>query len=329
MKRNPFARLDVPLMLERLDIKARRIGDGRRLAASCPSPEHNDKAPSWFIRDNPGEPHHGSHKCQGCGFGGGAKMLAMTLLNLDEEDARAWLLDFTAPLPMPSKVELEVLELAHRGGFELPSCFRIEPLESWPDEHRDYLLNTRRVAPWQVERWGLGYVAKCRCPKRRHADRIAIPIRDELGHACSYTSRAIGPARLRHVEPGMAEHAQPCVFGEQHWHGAKVLVTTEGSFDALAVEALLGLDTKRAVVALRGSSPHPITLNKLTLFERIVVLTDPDQAGDKARAIINACGRHADIIDAALPDERDPSKLCETDEGSESLKRLLVQAGAA
>ncbi len=208
---NPYRRIDVPLLLERLKIQARPRGGGRRLIAPCPDPAHDDRNPSWFIRDIPGEPYHAAHVCRGCGFKGGPTALVMTVLGLDTDDAREWLKDLTLPRPLPTSIEIEVKELAP-SRFVLPRCFRFAPFDLWPERHRDYLVSQEkpRLEPWQVERWGLGYVdARCSCYQKRHAQRIAVPVRNEFGELCSYTSRAIGAARLRYVEPKRNENPRP------------------------------------------------------------------------------------------------------------------------
>lgn len=323
---NPFSRLDVPVMLERMRIVARAKPDGRALTASCPSPEHDDKAPSWWIRNNPGEPFHAAHKCQGCGFGGGPIALAVAVLGITEDEAREWLADLSAPPPLPMRVELEVLPV-QRGArpFELPPCIKFGELAAWPAEHRDYLLS--RIKDWQVERWGIGYVPSRGRGVTHHRlnGRIVFPIRDEHGRPCSYTARAVEKdARLRYLEPLAAEMPARCLFGEQHWGKATTLFVTEGVFDALAVECLLGGAEGQAVAALRGSSPHPTVLSRLALFARIVVMTDPDQAGNKAcSAIKAACGRHSKVLTIALPKGSDPSKLFETEQGQAYLVQRI------
>lgn len=300
-------------MLDRLRIRVERVvGGGRRLAAPCPNPEHADKHASWFIRNNPGEAYHSAHACQGCGFRGGPLLLVRTLLGISEEDARAWLQDLAAPPPLPTKVEVEVREPAGFDHFKLPPCFVYAPIADWPEEHRKYVLG--RVEPWQVERWGIGYVTKCACDKRRHRSRIAVTVRDSKGKACAYTCRAIDPkTSLRHVEPHTKEHPKRCMFGSQHWDGCTAIVVVEGAFDALAVEAVLfklGLLGRVAVGALRGSSPHPTTLTRLAAFEHIVVMTDPDRAGKKALAAIRAsCSRHSKLTVLTLPPKLDPSAV--------------------
>ncbi len=323
MKYNRFSRLDIPKMLDRLGIKARERMSGRKFAASCPHPDHVDKSPSWYIKNIPGEPLHGAHACQGCKWKGGPISLASVVLGISEEEAKKWLLDLTAPPPMPSRIEVEFKEDKRYVDFKTPSCFRFDPIGAWPKVHRDYLL--KRVTERQVERWGIGYIAQCGCRNKRHSNRIAIVVRDKSGLSKSYTSRSVIGSKLKYVEPESEENARRVIFGEQFWDNQEVLVVVEGIFDALAVEQVLGEDV--AVAALRGSSPHPLALARISRFPKVIVMTDNDKAGKKARLDIHAsCGRHTKIVDVELEPKIDASTMIETTEGKIQLEKILREA---
>lgn len=314
---NPFSYLDVPQMLERLGIQAKKVGEDK-FTSTCPF--HNNKSHSWFIRNLPGRPFHGAHKCLSCGIGGGPKSLAQHLLGIDEDKAREWLKDLSKPPPLPFKIEEEIIPIKLKGKFKLPPCFRFAPIEEWPEKHREYIL--ARVEEWQISAWGLGYVTTCKCKNSRHRDRIAIPVRNSQGKPLAYTTRAIGNSKLKYVEPGKEEKASRTIFGEQYWGNKKYLVIVEGIFDALAIESILG--ERVAVAALRGSSPRPTEMVKLSKFDGIIIATDPDKAGTKAREALNSSlGRHACVANMELPVGADPSKLLETVEGRRNLTEML------
>jgi DNA primase len=321
---NPYRRIDVPRLLDRLHIEARLKPDGRAFTASCPSPDHADKSPSWFIRNIPGEQYHAAHKCQGCGFGGGPRALVEAVLGLDGDDAREWLSDLAAPPPMPTEVELDIRAPTRTKRFALPKCVKMDvDFAEWPEPHRVY-LTTRNLGAAEVVRWRLGFVP-VRASHRLQA-RIVVPIRDALGRVCSYTARSVIGDTIRYKEPKDDENDERCIFGEEHWGDRQVLIVVEGPFDAMAVDALVG--SSYAVAALRGSSPHPTTLNKLVKFARVIVMTDPDKAGKKAKAIVTACGRHSEIKPIKLPPESDPAKLYETEEGRAFLGARILRAAA-
>ena len=293
------------------------------LTASCPNPTHRDSSPSWFIRDVPGEPYHAAHKCKGCGFSGGPVGLAAAVLGVDDKAAREWLRGMVQPVPLPMAVAVAPSEVPRTGEFALPECVRLDdPAEQWPAQIRDYLL--RRVEPRQVARWGVGYVPASAA--HRLAGRIVVPVRDELGRPRTYTARASSShARLRYLEPRPEERPGRCLFGVQHWAGRRVLVVTEGVFDAFAVERCA---PGAAVAALRGSEPQAPELMRVAAFELVVALTDPDRAGRRAMAMLEAAcsGRFAKV---ALPSGKDPAALVEEEGGRVYLARRLELAGVA
>ncbi len=315
---NPYIRLDVPRLLVKLGIKAKAKNGGKKYEAPCPNPNHNDKSPSWFIRNIPGEQWHACHVCHGCGWRGGPNSLVESVLALPSDEVRKYLLDLSAPPPMPSRIEVEFTGQQLKKQFKLPTCFKFDDIENWPEKHRRYALS--RLHPEQIKRWGIGYVDKCRCPKHIHRNRIALPVRDEKGQPCSYTARRIDSGLPRYAEPRPEENASRCLYGPENWKGSDTVIVTEGIFDALAVESVYNSN----VCALRGSNPHPIDLVKLTRFATVVTIVDPDKAGDKARdAIIASCGRHSKVKVIRLPQTFDPSKICETDEGREYLRNRI------
>ena len=62
------AAIDITSVLQRLGIEARRRG--REWTAICPNREHDDRKPSWRMRDEPGTVRHSKHHCFSCSFGG-------------------------------------------------------------------------------------------------------------------------------------------------------------------------------------------------------------------------------------------------------------------
>ena len=59
---------DVPALLDRLGIEYKR--SGQELKACCPSKAHDDKNPSWSIRDERGDESNGLFRCYSCKWSG-------------------------------------------------------------------------------------------------------------------------------------------------------------------------------------------------------------------------------------------------------------------
>jgi DNA primase len=300
----------VERVLARLGIEAKR--QGKEWIALCPSKGHADKHPSWRIRDEEGGEKDGYHQCFPCGFGGGLVELVKELLGLKSREAKEWLAgDAIAPTP-PSSVELRSIPL----GFRLPPGVEIAPLDKWPTPARRY-AQSRHITSAQVERWGLGYALEGRLQ-----GRLVVPVRDRRGIAQGYTARAFQGQQRRYLEPEAWEGAdQGVLFGEQHWAGCHLatgpLFVVEGAFNALAVERAL-TQSGPNVVATRGSQLSAAAALKFTGFQTVIVVTDPDPAGDKladeiAFVLARQGGRceRARLPEGTDADEVEPAELRE------------------
>ena len=300
--------VDVDSLLAALRISAVRRA-GSVVWACCPV--HIERTPSFFIRDDVTSSFHGASHCYGCGGSWFPPQLVQQLLGFKtQREAFEWLR--TMPQieqPIPRTVEVSSLpvfgkRLAQPREVEVP-----ERAADWPERYLDYLRD-RRVTDHQIEFWGLGFV-----PLRSSselADRVYIPACDAGGRLLSYTCRAVGKgARRRYREPRREEGASAAaVFGELVWPALPkdVVLVTEGAFNAMAVER--ALPRPAAVAALMGSSLAPTQVLKLAGFARAVLLTDPDEAGDKAAdALAGALGRYTQVRRVRLPEGQDCDSL--------------------
>lgn len=309
-------RADVGETLRRLGIQARKVG--REWLARCPNPGHEDRNPSWRVRDEPGHEKHGYHHCHACGFSGGLVGLVADVLEIAPREARAWLggdedVEDRRPPPPPPAVALAV----SRRGFAMPVGVEFAPLARWPTPPRRF-AERRGVTAAQVDRWGLGYAVEGRLE-----GRVVVPYRTPDGAPRGYTARTYGSHPKRYKEADAKERPdRAAMFGEQHWpaRGERLLVrVTEGALNALAVERAAG----GAVAAIAGSGLREQHAAKLASFERVVVLTDPDAAGDKAAAeILAAVGRHCEVSRVRLPEGTDANDLPE-----EILREALLESG--
>lgn len=314
---------DIPALLERLQIPAKRRGHD--WWAPCPLPAHGgtDTEPSWRIRDEPGHEKHGLHVCYGCGSGGGPMSLVRDMLGLEgtregTAQAKEWLgANASLPFGLPY-VEIDFKPV--RVKFKIPAGARFTPIAEWPEPPRRY-LETRGVTVEQVDRWGIGYAVDGRL-----AGRVVIPVRAREGQVAAYVARAYAGSLRRYDEATEADGADlGVVFGEEHWPASKardVLHVCEGTFDAMAVERLV----PGPIAALRGSQLRLAQIAKLGTFPMVVVVTDPDRAGDKAAgAIYEALSRWSEVRRAVLPPLHDAAKLALVDP-NELLRRLTNAA---
>lgn len=275
--------LDIPKLLQVLGIHAER--DGSRLKARCPNPEHNDSDPSWSICFEGDEA--GGHHCFPCGFGGGPWELVARVKGCSLEEAGKWLrTEFKYGKPILSEEVPEVVvrypvrnspQMQLPFGVVVPSWGQGE----WEEEPHRYLVSPyaeggRGLAPWQVERWNLGYALRGRCRRR-----VVVPIFTK-GRLVSYVARAYvdDPKRYDVAWQGYpGARPEIAIFGEELWEDSPVATVAEGVFGMLAFERA-GAPNPCAI--LGASNLGPEKLEMLAQHKLILVGTDPDEAGDKA-----------------------------------------------
>ncbi len=330
MIRNPLHYIDVERMLSRLGINAKHRAGANIYEASCPSPEHRDRTASWFIRDIPGEQYHACHKCLACGFSGGPLGLVGAVLGWaywEPHTAKAWLLEGTTQ-ELPTAVNVEQLPPTRRWGVRMPDGVRWWPLDEWPAGAKKYVIETRKLEPWQVEYWGLGFIPSSL--ETPYAGRIVVPFRNQAGDLRSWTARSWAPhAERRYLEPKLEHHPDPhAIFGEARWPELEtdVAVVVEGSFDGLAIER--AMDSEAAFVVFAGSSPSAAQINRVAMrFRRLVIFRDPNPAGENMALNVRAAlGREVDLVKIVAHPEHDAGKLGETSGGLGTIRAMIEGA---
>lgn len=305
MRLNP-ATIAVPRLLDSLSIAYERDGD--RLKARCPSGRHPDASPSWDIGDAPGRPENGLHHCWSCSWGGDAPRLVCHALGVGFQAAYAWIREFATGAAVPAPVSARVVVGAIGivpFGFP-PGVVEDRVVESWPAPPRRY-LEKRGIPAWQVARWRLAYALEGRL-----RGRIVLPVRDQAHRLQSYTARAFDGAPVRYLTPRKEEGASPAaVFGSEHWKGQSICIVAEAAIDSLACERVC----PGCAVAALGSggasnAAQPYVVLALARFRRLVVVTDPDAAGDRAAASLDASlGRHLEVMRARPPAGKDAAAM--------------------
>lgn len=307
------------VLLKSLDIPYQR--HGHNLRARCPSPDHADTDPSWTMVDHPGSPKHGGHKCWSCGFGGGPWELVMAVRGLDEEGAadfvKAIVTGKPREFPGVPRVRVSVQPPA-AGEYRLPHGVCIPSLDGseWPEVFAEYLRG-RGVTTEQIVRWHIGYAT--RGPL---AWRVVIPVHTR-GRLVAHVARAVFNDRERYDMPTRrARGAQPeaALFGEPLLDPTyPVLTLCEGSFSKLALERADAPNT----VALLGSdwSAEKAAILTATRWERVIIATDPDDAGDRVARWISMTFRSAKKSRIRLGESPDD---CELDLLRDAVKSALA-----
>jgi DNA primase len=268
--------LDVPRLLRELGVKARARGP--EFWACCPRPAHKDSTPSWSIRWQPGHPTNGRHHCFGCDEDGGILDLVIDLVGLSGDRAALdWLHDhgLLGGDPAVTDVVVDVQARVPTYGILTAPLGLTDDLTPLASAY----LARRGVGAGQAQRWGI------RCGAGgRVAGRVWIPYLDAEARLRWWTARAIEPGvEPRYLCPRTEEGGdRALLFGENRWPArGRDVVLTEGEFDALAAERA-GAEAIAALGGVGGASGD--RLRRLDRFERVIVATDADPAGDKAAA---------------------------------------------
>lgn len=293
-----YRRVDVPRLLEALGIEAKR--DGAAWRARCPY--HQEKSPSWSIVSRPGRDDNGLWHCFGCSESGTALALAAHVLEVGTAAAREWVVEKAISAP-PPPLSARVALRGPSAAFRLPPGVEVHPTEKWPPSVLRYALS-RGITPDQIRRWGIGYALSGRCQSR-----VVIPVRDARGQLATYTARSFAGDEPKYQTPHKSERPNlDVVFGEERWPlpaARGELVVLEGAINALAVERV----DQRPFAALLGSELRPGQAMRIATFRRVLVLTDPDAAGEKAAGKVAALGRHVDVVRLEVPAGEDAQSL--------------------
>ncbi len=288
-------------VLDALGIKY--AAKGRRAWARCPF--HDDHDPSWFV-----DIFKGGHHCFSCKASGTLTELVEHVRSCSLSEAiefvkaagKGW-----EPPAARVRVVARAPKLSPRR-FQLPREVYIQPLEKWPSPIRNYAAK-RRIDAGQVERFGLGYAVDGRLQSR-----VILPVRDRRGRPVGYSARDFTNAdERRYLTPHESELADlNGLFGEHLWPDTSpVVVVTEGAFNALAVDRAFGGSVPVAAIGGSDARPgHATKLAALVSSGTVVLLTDPDDAGDDVAAALGSMlARYARVERLRLQEGSDADTL--------------------
>ncbi len=326
----PAKNVDVLATLKRLGVDVRRA-NGREVWACCPLHYFVNKSkrtPSFRIRNEPDSEKHGWYQCLGsCDAdrrSGSVFKLVQLLLELKTRDeAKRWIFGekLTVEQDRPDHISIVSADpKIRKRGVEYPIGVVVAPVARWPQMAREY-LDKRGIPAEQAERWGFGYGKF-----GKYANRIFMPACDGQGRLLNFATRTYIEAPQKSKEPNEGSGAEKsAVFGEFLWpdrSDRRVVVATEGAFDALATEREMPEFCHGAIF---GSEVLPGHLLRFGSFDAILVASDPDDAGDKYfRAIRSGLARMKRVERVSIPEGTDCADLARDDPGI--LRANIIEA---
>lgn len=298
---------DIPRLLDELGIKYRT--HGTELWAPCPHPKHKETRASWSIQSDPQSTSHGVFYCFGCHFTGNAPALVMEKLGgVSWGHALQWMTDkglwLKGALPLDAKLEVRAPRFRK---LKIPSGLRGGPLDQWVTPARRYAVS-RGITPEQVLRWRIMYGID-----GDMVGRIVFPLRTLGGEWQSFHARTYAGHEKRYKNASEEDGYDPgAIFGEEFWpldagiKRASTVVLTEGSINALACERA----GATFLAAIGGSEAHARQLLKLSMWGRLVTVTDPDDAGERlAKELAMQLSRTTKVEHAIIPKGMDAQQM--------------------
>lgn len=300
-----------------IQIASRR---GPRGWAHCPY--HRSEEPTTFFVRLSG-PRAGQAHCFSCKKGGTLVELVKHIRRCKYDEAKKFIENVGKGF-QPPKAKVSVFRrpaVLGRPRFQVPSEIVFDKLSKWISGARAYAMS-RGIDQEEVEVFKLGYAVDGTL-----SGRVVIPWISRTQTIVGYSARTFVDEEPKYKTPRETDNADfATMVGEHLWptsvNQRGVVVVTEGALNAFAVRRALKNCGDINIAALGGSEINPVHLIKLATFGLVLVMTDPDAAGDRAADVIKASlDRHTPTRRVRLPENRDA-----LDVPLEYLKRMIGDA---
>jgi hypothetical protein len=308
----------------------------------CPTPEHEDRDPSFSV-----DPARRLCRCWGCGWKGDAAALVMLVKGITFPEAKAFLTGRPAtPGRGPDARQVQVQKVQNPGGTTVLDPDQARPGPSgmapeaaaalvadaaarlWAPEGRAALahLRGRGLRDETIRAARLGSIARAMA---RRQDGSTFPVAGIVvpwyaaGRLVLVKVRQPDGRRPKYAELFRAAGTVPLFYPDPDAvRPGCAVALTEGEFDALALAQEIG---ELAVVVTRGSAsngPVPPALGLLSVAPAWFIATDADEAGDLAAGVWLACSKRAHRVRPPAPHK----DWCKALAGGIDLRRLWSDA---
>ena len=266
-------RLDLRGLLEGMECEYKV--EGSELRILCPNPEHADGNPSATINYNNNSNKFGWFSCFGCGYSGSLPKFVSVIKELDEEEAKRFIVRFAAENydgeSIIEKYEVENSQDENYEEIEMPEIF--EPIRLGKNSsYEKYLLN-RFVSVEQIKKYNWHF-----CPKGTLQKRVVLPVYIDGKMVCFYARHISTNDPERKVRNSKHAPIERIVFPyDEIDFNKKFIWVTESVFNFFALKKL-GLPN---LICLFGNKLTGWKLDLLSKFERVKFFQDGDAGGDE------------------------------------------------
>ncbi len=300
---------------------------GTRFVGLCPYPDHQEKSPSFSVA-----PDRGFYYCFGCQRGGDAIKLASELKSFSFADAVSYLAERSGiELQFEGGPDSEAARERTRHRRALHKALAVAAVyyhkyllksRSPRAEHARNYLQDRGITLSTIEEFRIGYApsrgdsgfigatAKLGLDRRvldeaglltawggeRFSGRITFPISDRRGRIVGFGARSLGDDQPKYLNSPETQifNKRNLLYGFPQVSEAirkeRTALIVEGYTDVL----MLYQAGIRNVVATLGTATTAAHLRTLSGYaDRIYLLFDPDEAGERATQKVRAAAREA------------------------------------
>jgi DNA primase len=313
---------------------------GRRLAARCPLPGHDDQNPSFVVY-----PDEGRFWCYGCQRGGDVFTFLQLVEGVTFREAMARLDPNggsvpplrMAPSPVPPR-RPEVHSLGEEASKLLTAAVEVYHTSLLLNEAMLQYVTGRGIALESIRRFRLGYAAGDNLAKYLRFRGWDLRLAQELGlitdHGEFFRQRIIIPEwrqgrvvyltgrktqvyqRTKYL--GLPGAPKP-LYGLELSQGARKVLICEGAFDLVTL-----VQWGYPAVALLGAYLKPEWTDELAFAKHLFIVTDSDEAGRAAAQKLAEIFRERSIIVPPLPNAKDVNELAMRPDGQVIFARLLT-----
>jgi DNA primase len=300
---------------------------GTRFVGLCPYPDHSEKTPSFTVHTE-----RNFYHCFGCGKGGDAIKLVMDLKSFSFVDAVSYLaersgveLQFEGDADSGAAKERTLRRRAIHKALAAATVYYHKYLvksKSPGAEHARNYLKSRGITLSTIEEFRLGYApprgvsgfakaaAKLGFEREileaagllsvrggeRFVGRITFPISDRRGRIVGFGARALGDDNPKYLNSPETEifNKRDLLYGFPQVLEAirkeRSVLIVEGYTDVL----MLYQSGIKYAVATLGTATTAAHLRTLSGYaDRIYLLFDPDEAGERATQKVRSAAREA------------------------------------
>ena len=295
--------MDIETELINRGLKLKHSGENYVLT-NCPFPDHDDKNPSFSINLKTG-----NFLCFGCGQKGDVYELFSVLDDVSIEEAhRRYKNNFKSETSVFGLLN-NILEDSNKKFVYYSKSSFFEVFESINQKSKGYAyLKERGLNAGTVKRFDLRWGGNV----FHFANRIIIPIYNDVGKLVTYTGRTIGndkPKTRKTRSPATALFGLYQLLRPRNNKRMRYGILVEGEFDCMYMQRFRLNAISSMGIHLSDSQLY--LLRKY--FKKIIVSYDGDSAGVDAmwgkNNILNRVKKYVPAYGIRLPEGKDPNEL--------------------